>query len=356
QEALRTAENIAAALASKTGERKRMLERTVIVDFGINGAFITRRWEEPENFMRLTRECGYEYHEFCADVLDPFFSGDKEYQFKTAREVKKAAEKYQVKITDIYTGVATHRFHGLSHSDPSVRQRMRQWIIEAMDIALEMGTDRLGGHWDAISVEVLNDPKRYEKALQNIYDQFRQITQIAKEKGIKAIYNEQMYLPSEVPWTLEQAEEFLIQVNKDNDGVPLYLTIDTGHQCGHNYGQSAKDRDYLEWIRKFAGVCEIIHIQQTTPEASHHWGFTEEYNRRGHVSIAAVLEAIAYAHNHFEEHQYAKYIKPVDKTILIAEIIPSPTKTEEMVLSELKETAQYLRQYIPEGGLKITTH
>ena len=26
------------------------------VDIAINGAFLTRRWEEPENWMRLTRE------------------------------------------------------------------------------------------------------------------------------------------------------------------------------------------------------------------------------------------------------------------------------------------------------------
>ena len=32
--------------------------RSVHVDIGINGAFLTRRWEEPENWMRLTAELG----------------------------------------------------------------------------------------------------------------------------------------------------------------------------------------------------------------------------------------------------------------------------------------------------------
>lgn len=63
-----------------------MAGRDLFVDIGINGAFLTRRWEEPENFMRLSAELGYPYHEFCADVLDPFFSGDKEYQIRTARQ------------------------------------------------------------------------------------------------------------------------------------------------------------------------------------------------------------------------------------------------------------------------------
>src|SRR3990172_3955995 len=103
---------------------------SVRVEIGINGAFLTRRWEEPENFIRLTRELGYPCHEFCSDVLDPFFSGDREYQLATAQAVKAAAERYDVFITDIYTGVATHRFHGLSHSDPRVRARMREWICQ----------------------------------------------------------------------------------------------------------------------------------------------------------------------------------------------------------------------------------
>ena len=48
--------------------------REVLIDIGVNGAFLTRRWETPETFMALTRETGYTYHEFCGDVIDPFFS------------------------------------------------------------------------------------------------------------------------------------------------------------------------------------------------------------------------------------------------------------------------------------------
>ncbi len=60
--------------------------RTLHLDIGINGAFLTRRWEEPDNWMRLTAECGYPWHEFCSDVLDPFFSGDRDYQLRMAEE------------------------------------------------------------------------------------------------------------------------------------------------------------------------------------------------------------------------------------------------------------------------------
>jgi len=155
----------------------------VHIDIGINGAFLTRRWENPENFIKLTKELGYDYHSFCSDVLDPFFSGDKSYQIETAKEVREYAEKYKVEIWDYYTGMATHRFHGLSHSDERVRQRMKEWIISAMDIVKEMGAKYLGGHWDALSVEVLQDLEKTKERIEYVYKTFKELAKIAKEKG-----------------------------------------------------------------------------------------------------------------------------------------------------------------------------
>jgi sugar phosphate isomerase/epimerase len=327
--------------------------QSVTVNIGVNGAFLTRRWEDPENFIKLTRECGYKYHSFCADVLDPFFSGNKKYQLRTAAKIKKAAIKYGATIVDYYTGVATHRFHGLSHSNPAVRMRMKDWIIEAMNIAVAMGVGRIGGHWDALSVEVLNNQKLLNQSYNNTCNQFRELSKIAKIKGISAIYNEQMYIPSEKPWTLKEAGEFLIRTNKNNRGVPVRLTIDVGHQAGQGYGMKGKDADYIEWLKKFAVFTEIIHIQQTTGDSSHHWPFTDEYNRKGHIKIEKIIEAIRYSFKNFMHNPVSKYLNIVKDIYLIAEIIPASTKTERVLLKELKKTAEYLGKYVPEEGLKI---
>lgn len=324
-----------------------------VLDIGINGAFLTRRWEEPESWMRLTRELGYPYHEFCADVLDPFFSGDAGYQREIARETKAAAARHGVAIWDVYTGVATHRFHGLSHSHASPRRRMREWIVACMDLALEMGSDAIGGHWDAFSVEVLGDPARHEAAWQRIVTEFRMLAEIGRDRGLRAIYNEQMYIPSEIPWTLEQSERFLTEVNAGALGCPVLLTIDVGHQAGMHYGLGGVDLDYREWLRRFGAQTEIVHLQQTTPDGSHHWPFTPEYEARGHVKINAVIDALREAHARYRETPLAALLPPVERTILIAEIIPGSTKTEEKLLEELRESARFLRQYLPEGGLVL---
>lgn len=329
------------------------MSRTVQLEVGINGAFLTRRWERPQSMMRLTSEIGFRNHEFCGDVIDPFFMGDKGFVLGMAREVKHWAHMYGINITDIYTGVATHRFHGLSASHPAPRQRMVDWITDCMDLCLEMGTDRIGGHWDAFPVEVMQEPGGYEQAFARLCATFRELAAIGKDKGMGAIYQEQMYTPSEAPWTLEQCDEFLLAVNSESDGIPVYVTVDVGHQAGMHYGLTGPDLDYLEWVRRFAAVSEIIHLQQTTPEASHHWPFTEEYNQRGIVKIEPILEAIAESHRRFESSPLAGIMEPVKRSFLIAEIIPGSTKTEEKLLDELKVSAQYLHQFVPEDGMQI---
>jgi sugar phosphate isomerase/epimerase len=321
------------------------------LDIGINGAFLTRRWEEPENWMRLTAELGYPYHSFCADVLDPFFSGDRAFQREEAAAARAAAARYGVTIFDVYTGVATHRFHGLSHRDERVRERMRQWIREGFDLCAELGTPRLGGHWDAFSVETLGDPARLETAWTQVVGQFHQLAGEAARRGVTSLYNEQMYIPSEVPWTLDQAERFLIEVNRGREGSPVRLTIDVGHQAGMHYGLSGPDLDYREWLRRFGAATEVIHLQQTTPDASHHWPFTPPFNERGHVRIEEVLEALQQSHAQYDGSPLRQDLPRAEAAALIVEIIPGSTKTESQLLDELKETAGYLRRFIPRGGI-----
>ena len=252
----------------------------------------------------------------------------------------------------MYGRVATHRFHGLSHRNLAVRERMQRWIVECMDLALAMGAPRLGGHWDAFSVETLVSPEQTEVAWRTVCEQFRNLAEIGRQKGLQALYNEQMYIPSEIPWTLAQSDRFLREANTP-EGCPVRLTLDVGHQAGMHYGLTGPDLDYREWIRRLGAGTEIIHLQQTTPDASHHWPFTPAYNDRGHVRIDAVLDALRDSPRAAAEAPESQPVPVVDRAYLIAEIIPGSTKTEKALLAELKESCAYLRQFIPEGGLVL---
>jgi len=329
------------------------MSHEVVIKLGLDGAFATRRWERPENVIRITKELGFNFHEYCCDQIDPFFMGPKEFTLWLAERVRKAARQYEVEIFNTYTGMSTHRYHSFAHSQPEPRQRMKQWILDCFDLALAMGCDRVGGHWDAISVEVMQDERAYQGAVARVQSIFRELARAAAAKGIKAIYNEQMYIPSEIPWTLQQAEQFLLAVNADNDGCPVYLTVDVGHQAGMHYGLQGADLDYVEWCRRFGAVAEIVHLQQTTPDASHHWPFTPEYNQRGHIEIPPILEALEQSHREFADSPLSEVMQPVDHTYLIAEIIPGSTKNETVLLEELKISSEYLHQFVPPDGMTL---
>ncbi|MFQ5595551.1 MAG: sugar phosphate isomerase/epimerase, partial [Anaerolineae bacterium] len=108
------------------------------------------------------------------------------------------------------------------------------------------------------------------------------------------------------------------------------------------------------WLREFAAVTENIHLQQTTPDASAHWPFTEKFNAIGHVQMEEVLAAIEKSHRQFENSPLARFMTPVSRSYLVLEVIPGSTKTETTLLDELAESAHYLRRFIPEGGLTLS--
>jgi len=329
-----------------------MKQRNLHLDIGVSGAFLTRRWEEPDNWMRLTAEAGFPYHEFCGDVLDPFFGGDPAYLEATARAAKAAAERYGVSISFFFTGTATYRFHGLSHSHPSVRARMRDWIAAYMGLSLAAGCTRVGGHWDALPSEVLADPQRHAESKARTFQQFRDLAVLAKDMGLDSLCNEQMYAPSLMPWTIAQSYEFLKAVNQDSQGVPIYLTVDTGHAAQMHFGISeGEDLDYTAWLRHFAPVAENVHLQQTVADGSQHWPLTAEYNAQGHVQMGRVLEAIRQGHQCWKDNPLFGTMEPVRCTILTLETIPGTTKPDSLLLQELAESAEYLRQYVPFGGI-----
>ena len=335
-----------------------MIGRTVTVDIGINGAFATRRWDDPAHVVALASQWGYPYLSVGADCLDPIMTGafgEGGTLEQRADRYRESAERYGVTLWDYYTGMITHRSHALASAYPDEVDAMKTWIRGAMKLCHLMGIERFGGHWDAMPVELLEDRDAYDRRAGEVRDHFRALSAEAKQLGI-TLYNEHMYTPGELPWTLATAEEFLIKGNRDNPNGPIRLTGDVGHHAGQNYakwGYTEEDASYTRWLERFAAQTDIIHIQQTTPHASHHWPFTDEFNAQGHIQMEKVIEAIRHSVSHYAEEPAASFVPPVDKIVLVFEYIPGSTTSEAMVSQACRESARHLRQFVPQGGLQL---
>ena len=66
------------------------------------------------------------------------------------------------------------------------------------------------------------------------------------------------------------------------------------------------------------------------------------------------MEAIAYAHENWESSPVAEVLEPVEHNMLMLEVIPASTKSEDNLLRELAESHDYLRQFVPAEGITLT--
>jgi len=300
---------------------------------GVDISFAKKRWPEPEAWLDIvSNRLGVKYVEFDSDFLDPLYISEPT-RTDMALEIRRLAQRHKVEIHNYFTGGMTHCVNLLSHPDERIRQDGLRWCEEAIDVASKLGCRGIGGHFDTISSRDLNDPERYNLLLEHLISSFRHLSYVAREKGQDFILWEQMYSPSEVPYTIRQAEELMQRVN-DGAGVDIFLTIDTGHACCHNFDHQEEDVDPYNWLRTFAPISPVVHIQQTNREESCHWPFTSKYNEMGIIEAEKVIDAI-----------HASGAKEV---FLMLEIFFGLGQSDEQVLDEMTESVEYWRKYVKE--------
>ena len=324
----------------------------VHVDLGINTAFMTRRFEEPSSWVGIVRELGFDHMSFDSDALDPFFSGDADYILNKARQVGELARKNGITVTDYLTGYCSYRFMGLSHREESQRLRMMDWMRGAVDIAAAMGASSIGGRFDALSVEVLENPDERQLRILETERLFTEIARYAKGSGLRCIANEVMYVPSLYPHTFAEAEHFYRHVNSGAaDRVPIRPVIDTGHMCGQNYGLRGDELRYEAWLERWGAACEIIHIQQTRRTSSDHEAFLE--GDGGDVHMEAILESLERSILGSVDQPWREYLSVPGKITVVLEALPGTTTNEQKLLDQLGASAEYLHRFIPCGGITL---
>ena len=297
---------------------------------GINLAFAKKRWPQPREWLWVVNKIGVKYVEFCSDLLDPLMISEPT-RTEIAKKTLKECKEDGVVIYDYYTGTITHCVNLLGDARPGVRKDGEHWCKEAIEVAVAMGASGMGGHLDNIPYRNLMRPREKDFLMQCVYKSFMMLAEECRKKGLKFLMLEQMYVPSEKPYTLDEAQEYYDKFNKDS-AVPVYLTVDVGHACCHNFPHSDKDTDPYEWLRRFAKVSPVIHLQQTNAKESHHWPFTKIHNQLGIINPDKVIEAI--------EASGSK------ENYLMLEIFHPLSASEKQIISDLAESVQYWRKYV----------
>ena len=116
----------------------------------------------------------------------------------------------------------------------------------------------------------------------------------------------------------------------ENVPIPVHFLLDVGHQC--SYEVTGKDRDTYLWLKELGKYSPMIHLQQMDGTWDRHWTFTKEHNAEGVIRMEKVVEALEQS--------------GAEDVYLFPELIHPFEFPEDMLLEELDESYEYLRQYV----------
>jgi len=296
------------------------------VKLGINNCFAAKRWPEPEEWSRIiVEEFGLEVVQFSFDLADPLLS--KSVRPRISQDIAKVTSNFGITICSTFTGLSFYSFNQLLHPNPRIRERALRFCEEAILMTGEMNVKATGGPLGSLSFKDFHDPSRKEYLTDCLIESIQYLSEIASSLGQKFLLWEPTPISRELTETREKARKFYERVNK-RAKVPVLFCLDVGHQCLRS--GLKEDKDPYVWVKEFAHISPVIHIQQTDGVYDRHWPFTDEYNRKGIIKPEKLIETI--------ENSKA------EEVILILEIIHPFEEDENKVLSDLKESVDFWKR------------
>lgn len=270
------------------------------MNFGINLSFTVKRWVEPPVWAQIVREkLGLKLVQFTFDLLDPW--SPEPLRRTLTSQIRQAAKDWDIEIEGAFGGLANYCFDGLMHPDPAGRQISLEWWKRALDVAAEIGAKSCGGPMGAMTAQDAADSNRRKVLYNEHLESVVELSRAAKAAGVERLLVECTPVPREVPWSIEQSQQFIA----DLDGrcpVPVKLLVDVGHALYQPlYGPKANMVDWLKGVGKHIGA---FHLQNTDFQSDSHWGwpddrglfdigkFGQEVRAAGLESVPAFLEII----------------------------------------------------------------
>lgn len=378
----------------------------------IDNCFASKRWCEVAEWMQVIGDLGLRCVEASADnEIDPLYSCQAVLD-DWISEVQRESQRTGVRVVNCYSGHGTYSTLGLAHHDPRVRQHLRRNWVEPMLRTAGALRAGLGMFAHAFSEKILRDKHLYAQAYAELIDGFHELACAAENAGARSFGIEQMYTPHQVPWTVRGTAEFLMRANAKSSGLPVYITLDTGHQSGqdrfrpptpqqldefagavraarstaiylgpkecfdslrqmvldgatqarlqekvdafvadnpHLFSQTG-DGDPYVWLEHYAAYSPIIHLQQTDGTRSAHQNFTPETSATGIIFAPKVLRAI---HTCLAQQSPEGFPPMVREIYLTLEPFIGTADHPRVALERIAESVRYWRQYVPRDGMTV---
>ena len=297
------------------------------IALGFNCDCFTNRYDEPEQWTRICRELGIGKVVFNIDLIDPNWLWDP--QRRLCDRTLEACHCKGVRIVSSFGGHHGHR-HYLGHPDPDCRREAEAFFRRAIRQSAYLGGKSFGTCFAILTVGCHEDPQLRSSILDDAIRAYHRLADYGAEQGLQALSYEATSVPRESCATFHENDMVLERCAEMT--IPMRICLDMGHRYR---GGTPQEADHLAWIRRYGSRCDVIDCQQTDLEASRHWPFTEENNRRGIIRGEEVVRAI-------EE-------SGAEEILLALELRVSAYYPQENgYLKSLRESVEYWRRWIAE--------
>lgn len=295
---------------------------------GFNCNCFTNRYDEPEVWTKICKDLGVKHVMFNIDLIDPYWPW--EVQKSLCDRTLEACAKNDVNIAASFGGQHGHQ-HYLGHFDKDVRREAVNFFKKAVKQTAYLGGKSFGTCFSIMTAKCNSDPVLRKEIIDSAIEGYKEISEYAAEKGLKALAYEMTSIDRESCATF--AENDYILEKCANFPAPMRICLDMGHR---NMNGLPEEKDHLEWIKKYAGRCDVIDCQQTNLLASHHWPFTPEYNQKGIIKGNEIISAIKES--------------GAENDILLAFELRTPAfyPYDDMHLSNLSQSVKYWREFVTE--------
>ncbi len=239
--------------------------------FGVNLSFAIKRWPSPDEWAPFVKyKLGLDYVQFTFDLIDPFWPKERVRTF--VRSIKKAVKKYGINIDSCFGGLAYYTYNMLLHPQVEAREVALNWWKRAIDLTSELGVEKMGAPFGAMSVIEYSDSKLKQERYDFLVNSLMRIADYAYSKGIRTILLEPTPIKRELFWDKNSINKVLNDLRFAKS--KFSLVFDVGHFLFKPiYGNNST---LSPWIKELKDKIEIIHLQQTNGERDCHWDFSKE--------------------------------------------------------------------------------
>ena len=298
------------------------------VTLGINTGFAINRFPDPDDWIRIVaEELGLNTVQFTADLLNPSLP-DAVVRHQ-AGAIKELCARYGVRVESTFTSQFT-RVNHLLHPDPETRRAWLAWFKQFLTLSAELGAEGGGSHFGILSSRDNENPEVREQRINDGVQAWRELSHHAAALGMKYLLFEPMSVPRELGETIDATQDLLDRC-AEGFSIPMLLCLDVDH--GDLQSTDPRDTDAHAWIRAFGGVSPVIHIKQSLRDKGGHYPFTADYNARGKIVPAEILETMR--------------ASGIEKCTLLLEISHRERwPADYTVVQDLKESVEYWKPAI----------